>query len=149
MYTRRFFILSLLMPLLLLVFVVLVAAIATKHAPGHLGAILAPYITFFLFFLFWSSRNKPKAIRDAAYRAPLIFLLFQCGYLVLEFSRGVSVAKDVVGLGGILVILTTYGSLIGYLYVFVMEQCYFSYLYYLRHHPEQRLKKRKTSKVMQ
>ena len=133
-YTRKFFIISLLIPLVFLIFGALVTIMITPKIPGHLGAILVPYSSFFLFFVFWSSRHSAKDIRYAAYRAPLVFLAFQISYLVLEFSLGVSLAKDIVGLGGIIVIISTYAILLGYLYAFLMEQGYFSYLFYMRHH---------------
>jgi len=134
MYTRRFFIISLAFPLVFLLFAVLIFIAVATEMPRHLGVVVVPYSCFFLFFLLWASRHTPRAIRYAAYRAPLIFLVFEISYLVLEFSLGASIAKDLVGLGGIIVILSTYIILLGYLYLFLMEQGYFSYIFYLRHH---------------
>jgi hypothetical protein len=134
MYTRRFFIISLFVPLVFLLFGALVAIAVTPEMPKHLGVILVPYISFFLFFVLWVPRHKPKDVRYAAYRAPLVFLVFQNLYLVLEYSLGASLAKDIVGLGGVVIIISTYTILLGYLYAFLMEQGYFSYLYYMRHH---------------
>jgi len=134
MYTRRFFIISLLIPLVFIIFGALVTIMITPKIPGHLGAVLVPYTSFFLFFVLWASRNTPQAIRYAAYRAPLVFLVFQITYLVLEFGLGVSLAKDIIGLGGVIIIISTYAILLGYLYIFLMEQGYLSYLFYMRHH---------------
>ena len=99
-YTRKFFIISLLIPLVFLIFGALVTIMIAPKTPGHLGAILVPYTSFFFFFLLWSSRHSPRDIRYAAYRAPLVFLAFQISYLVLEFSLGVSMAKDIIKLFG-------------------------------------------------
>lgn len=149
MYTRRFFIISLFVPLAFLLFGALVAIAVTPEIPEHLGAILVPYISFFLFFMLWVPRHKPRDIRDAAYRAPLIFLVFQNLYLLLEYSLGASLAKDIVGLGGVVIIISTYAILLGYLYAFLMEQGYFSYLYYMRHHhmSESKSKKRVKTRI--
>ena len=106
----------------------------SPQMPRHLGVVIVPYVTFFLFFVLWASRHSPRAIRYAAYRAPLVFLVFEISYLVLEFSLGASIARDLIGLGGIIIIISTYSILLGYLYVFLMEQGYLSYLFYLRHH---------------
>ena len=134
MYTRRFFIISLSFPLAFLLFGVLVFLMISPQIPRHLGVVVVPYICFYLFFVLWASRHSPRAIRYAAYRAPLVFLMFEISYIVLEFSLGASIAKDLVGLGGIIITLSTYSILLGYLYVFLMEQGYLSYLFYLRHH---------------
>ena len=134
MYTRRFFIISLSLPLAFLLFGVMIFVLITPEMPQHLGVVLVPYVSFYLFFLMWVSRHAPRAIRYAAYRAPLIFLAFEISYLVLEFTLGASIAKDAIGLGGVIVTISTYTVLLGYLYVFLMEQGYISYLYYLRHH---------------
>lgn len=134
MYTRRFFIISLAIPMIFLLFAALVAFFASKPTPEFLGAMLVPYLSFFLFFYLWASKHRPKAIRYAAYRAPLVFLAFQISYLGLEYYHGASLAKDIVGLGGVIIIISTYVILIGYLYVFLMEQSYFSYLFYSRQH---------------
>lgn len=128
-----------------LLFAALLAIFTSQHTPGYLGAMLAPYICFFLFFLVWASRNPPRMIRFAAYRAPLVFLAFQIAYLGLEYYHGASMARDIVGLGGIIVIISTYVILLGYIYVFLMEQSYLSYLFYMRHHHLQQSSGRRKS----
>lgn len=143
MYTRRFFIIGLTIPLAFLLFGVLIVIMAVPEIPKHLGDIVVPYLSFFLFFLLWLFHQTPRKIRYAAYRAPLIYLAFQIFYLVLEFSMGVSMAKDIVGLGSIIVIISTYAIILGYLYVLVMEQGYISYLFYMRHHHLERSRSRK------
>ena len=147
MYTRRFFIISLAIPLLFLMFGALVAIVVSPGFPDYLGAILVPYISFFLFFILWVSSRAPKEIRYAAYRAPLVYMVSQVAYLVLEFSVGASLAKDIIGLGGVIVIISTYAIMLGYLYVFLMEQAYFSYLFYMRHHHMSQIKSKKRNKV--
>lgn len=143
MYTRRFFLISLGIPLAFLLFGVLIVVFSVPEIPEHLGDIVVPYLSFFLFFLLWVFHQTPRQIRYAAYRAPLVFLAFQISYLVLEFSMGVSIAKDIVGLSSIIVIISTYAILLGYLYVFLMEQGYLSYLFYMRHHHLERIRARK------
>ena len=145
MYTRRFFIISLTIPMVFLMFAALIAFFASKQTPQYLGAMVVPYISFFLFFLLWVSRHPPKAIRYAAYRAPLVFLAFQIAYLGLEYYHGASMAKDIVGLGGVIVIISTYVILLGYVYAFLMEQSYLSYLFYMRHHHMQLSREKKDS----
>ena len=146
MYTRRFFVIALAIPLLFLMFGALVAVVVSPNFPGYLGAILVPYISFFLFFLLWVSRHRPRDIRYAAYRAPLIFLIFQISYLLLEYSVGASLAKDIVGLGSVIVVTSTYAVMLGYLYALLMEQGYFSYLFYMRHHHMSQLKSKNRNK---
>lgn len=145
MYTRRFFIISLAIPMFFLLFAALIVFITSEQTPAYLGAMLAPYICFFLFFLIWVFRHPPKAVRYAAYRAPLVFLAFQIAYLGLEYYHGASMAKDIVGLGGVIIIISTYVILLGYVYAFLMEQSYFSYLYYMRHHHMQQRSEKKYS----
>lgn len=146
MYTRRFFIISLTIPLVFLLFGAGIAVVVSSGFPDYLGAILAPYLSFYFFFLMWVSRHVPREIRDAAYRAPLVYLAFQVSYLVLEYSVGASLAHDVVGLGGVIIIISTYAIMAGYLYTFLMEQGYFSYLFYMRHHhlSQQTLKQKRS-----
>ena len=94
---------------------------------------VVPYACFFLVLALWSMRSSPKVMRHTAYRAPVIFLAFEAAYLVVEFIAGDSLAKDLLGLGGLLVIVSIYVVLLGYLYTLLMEQGYFSYLYQKRH----------------
>lgn len=133
MHTRRYFILALALPLLIILMGVLYAAIFTDATAGNISIVLTPYVCFFLVMSVWSWQNPPGRIRRVAYRAPLIFLAFQLAYLVVEYLAGVSLAKDLMGLAGVLVIVATYIIIVGYLYTFLMEQGYFSYLDHKRH----------------
>lgn len=120
--------------MLFLFFAALMVVFYSDEMPAYLGVMVVPYVCFFLFFLLWVSRHPPKAIRYAAYRAPLVFLVFQIAYLGLEYYHGASLAKGIVGLSGVVVIISFYVIIIGYLYVLLMEQGYLSYLFYMRHH---------------
>ena len=133
MYTRRYFVASLALPLVILVLGILLFRIITAMSMNHVGAIVVPYACFFLVLALWSMRSSPKVMRHTAYRAPVIFLAFEAAYLVVEFIAGDSLAKDLLGLGGLLVIVSIYVVLLGYLYTLLMEQGYFSYLYQKRH----------------
>ena len=133
MYTRRFFVASLALPLVITVLGLLLVRFVTTMTMNHIGAIVVPYACFFLVLSLWSMRNPPRIIRHVAYRAPVIFLLFETVYLLVEFTAGDSLAKDLMGLGGLLVIVSIYVVVLGYLYTFLMEQGYFSYLSQKRH----------------
>jgi hypothetical protein len=131
--TRRYFIVALALPQMVVLIGVLYAVIFTHATAGSISMLLTPYICFFLLMTFWALHNAPKRIRRIAYRAPLIFLAFQSAYLIVEYVAGVSPAKDLMGLTGLLSIVSVYVLLLGYLYTLVMEQGYFSYLEHKRH----------------
>ncbi|MGD8571686.1 MAG: hypothetical protein PVG89_09040 [Gammaproteobacteria bacterium] len=133
MYTRRYFWAALTLPLAVVLGGVLVATMLTSIPVLAVGTLVVPYLSFAVVMYVWSLRQPPAAIRRMVYRTPLIFLCFQVSYQVLEYSTGVSLAKDLVGLGGILVIVGIYIVMLGYVYVFIMEQGYLSYLYQKRH----------------
>lgn len=135
MYTRRYFIVALALPLLMVLMGVAYASIFTDARAGNISVLVTPYVCFFLILSFWSLNKTPGRIRRIAYRAPLIFVVFQLTYLVVEYTAGVSLAKDLMGLTGVLVIVATYIIIVGYLYTFIMEQGYFSYLDHKRHRP--------------
>jgi hypothetical protein len=134
MYTRRFFVVSLGIPLVFLLLGIAAVFFISGKLPGAVESILVPYASFFLLLVFWAQRHSPREIRFAAYRAPIVYLIFQIGYLALEFSAGASLAKDIVGLGSVIIIVSTYIIMLGYLYVLLMEQAYFSYLFQKRRH---------------
>lgn len=133
MYTRRYFITTLALPMIIAVIGVLVVGVIADVGYGNISTLLTPYLCFFVVLSFWASNNPPNKIRKMAYRAPLVYLVFELSYLVVEYATGASLAKDLVGLGGVLIIVSTYIIIIGYLYVFIMEQGYFSYLDQKRH----------------
>ena len=128
MYTRRYFITALAIPMIIVVIGVFVVGVFTDISFSNISTLITPYLCFFGVLTFWALNNPPNKIRKAAYRAPLIYLVFELSYLVVEYAAGASLAKDVVGLGGVLIIVSTYIIIMGYLYVFIMEQGYFSYL---------------------
>ena len=132
MFTRRFFIAAVLLPLVLTVFVVVYARLALSVSFSHLGAILVPYASFCVILLVMATRCSVRLIRAYAYRVPLIFLLLQDAYLLLEFRTGVSVASHLSGLIGMLVVVSTYVLMFGYLYLLLMEQGYIWYLFHKR-----------------
>ncbi|HEY5601543.1 MAG TPA: hypothetical protein VIM41_00380 [Gammaproteobacteria bacterium] len=132
-HTRRYFIAALALPLLMVLIAVLYAVIFMDTTAIHISLILTPYICFFLLMAYWSLHNAPGRIRKTAYRAPLIFLAFQSAYLVVEYLGGVSLANDLTGLAGLLSVVATYVVIVGYLYLFIMEQGYFSYIDHKRH----------------
>lgn len=138
MYTRRYFLFALTLPMAVLLGVVIMADSIAAITLANIGTLIVPYLSFCAVMLAWSSRRSPGSIRSGAYRAPIIFLGFQVGYLGVEYAAGVSMAKDIVGLGGIMVIVSIYIVLLGYLYTFIMEQGYLSYLYQKRHQPSAR-----------
>ena len=140
MYTRRFFIATLALPIIIAVIGVLVVGVFVGASFGAVSTILTPYICFFVVLSFWVLNNPPNKIRKAAYLAPLIYLAFELSYLVVEYAAGASLAKDIVGLGGVLIIVSTYIIIVGYLYTFIMEQGYFSYLDQKRHASSIRLR---------
>lgn len=133
MHTRRYFLLALVLPLLIVLVGVLFAGIFADPGASTISMILTPYVCFFLVLSVWCLNKPPGQIRRVAYRAPLIFLAFQLAYLAVEYMAGVSMAKDLMGLAGVLVIVATYIIIIGYLYTFIMELGYFSYLDHKRH----------------
>jgi len=135
MYTRRYFIAALGLPLLVVLMAVAYVVFFTKPSAGNISVLVTPYACFFLVLSIWSFNQTPSRIRRVAYRAPLIFLVFQLAYLVLEYTAGVSLARNLMGLTGVLVIVATYIIIVGYLYAFIMEQGYFSYLNHKRHQP--------------
>lgn len=112
---------------------VAVAAIVGFFSIRVVAAILVPYFCFSIYLIIWSYNKAPRVIRDIAYRTPILFLVFEVGYIVLEFVFNVSLARNVVGLAGLLTIVSTYVIILGYLYVFLMELGYFSYLHQKRH----------------
>ncbi|MCI0508234.1 MAG: hypothetical protein L0Z73_19335 [Gammaproteobacteria bacterium] len=131
--TRRYFIATLALPLLIVLIGVIYAVVFTHATAGNISMLMTPYCCFFVFMLYWSLNHAPKQIRRAAYRAPLIFLAFQSAYLIVEYVAGVSPARDLVGLAGLLSIVAVYVIIVGYLYTLIMEQGYFSYLEHKRH----------------
>ena len=133
MYTRRYFITALALPMIIIAIGVLVASIFTEVGFGSTSTLLTPYLCFFGILSYWALNNPPNKIRKAAYRAPLIYLAFELSYLVVEYAAGASLARDLVGLGGVMIIVSTYIIMVGYLYAFIMEQGYFSYLDQKRH----------------
>ncbi|WP_455200980.1 hypothetical protein [Kaarinaea lacus] len=128
MYTRRYFITTLALPLIIVGIGVLVVGVITDVRFSNISTLLTPYLCFFGVLSIWALNNAPNKIRKAAYRAPLIYLAFELSYLIVEYAAGASLAKDIVGLGGVLIIVATYIVIVGYLYTFIMEQGYFSYL---------------------
>jgi len=132
MFTRRFFIASVLLPLVLTLFVVVYARFVMSVFFSHLGAILVPYASFCVILLVLATRCSVRRIRENAYRVPLVFLLLQDTYLLLEFRTGVSVASHLSGLIGMLVVVSIYVLMFGYLYLLLMEQGYIWYLFHKR-----------------
>jgi len=133
MYTRRFFIATLALPIVIAVIGVLVVGVFVGASFGNISTILTPYLCFFGVLSFWALNNPPNKIRKMAYRAPLIYLAFELSYLLVEYVAGASLAKDLVGLGGVMIIVSTYVIIVGYLYALIMEQGYFSYMDQKRH----------------
>jgi hypothetical protein len=138
MYTRRYFLLALTLPLAVVLGGMAVALALAAIPATVIGATTVPYLSFLGVMYFWSTRRPPNVIRKVAYRAPIIFLAFEAGYLVVEYSAGVSLAKDLMGLASLLILVAIYIVLLGYLYTFVMEQGYLSYLNQKRHQPAAR-----------
>jgi len=133
MFTRRFFIAALFLPLILMLIVVVYAGQVLSLSFSHIGAILVPYTSFCLILSVIFTKRTARWIRTNVYRVPLVFLLFQDAYFLLEFRTGVSVASNISGLIGIIVIVSTYVLMFGYLYLLLMEQGYIWYLFYKRH----------------
>ncbi len=133
MYTRRFFITTLALPMAIVLIGLLVVNFFTDISLRSISTLITPYLCFFAVLSYWALNNAPNKIRKVAYRAPIIYLAFEVAYLVVEYAAGVSLAKNIVGLGGVLIIVSTYVIIIGYLYTFIMEQGYFSYLNQKRH----------------
>ena len=133
MYTRRFFISATLAPLLIIALMEFGALLTTvKISIGLAVTFIVPYFCFAACMLMIGLKYSPGVLRRLSYRAPVVFLFFQSGYMLLAFWFGISIAKDVVGLGAILIFMATYIVIFGYLYVFVAEQMYISYLYHQR-----------------
>jgi hypothetical protein len=95
-------------------------------------ALTVPYTAFAVLCIVIMRKFPPGALRDFSYRAPIVFLFIQTGYFMLSFWTNASVVKDLVGLGGIAVFIGTYIMILGYLYVFISEQAYLSYLFHQR-----------------
>jgi len=133
MYTRRFFIGAILFLLaLLLLSVGVVMASSAVMSMQLAGALLLPYGCFAVLLTAWSFNQSPASLRSAAYRLPIVFLGFQMSYFGLRYWFGVSYATDLMGLGSIFVITSIYIIIFGYLYVFIVEQYYISYLFQKR-----------------
>jgi len=130
MYTRRFFLATLLAPLPFIAFAFFMALSARDDLYTHLMlTLLIPYTAFVAATYFISRNYTPAALRRFAPRGPLVFLFFLIGYLLLEFVFGVSIATTPTGLIAVMVFSATYVVILGYLYVLVMEQAYISYIY--------------------
>lgn len=133
MYTRRFFITATLAPLLLLVFALVGFFISSADVLVSIVVmLLVPYAVFAGTMILAGLNLPAKAIRQLAYRTPMILLLIQNAYVLLTYWLGFSLANDVIGLGGILIFISIYYIVVGYLYVFIMEQGFISYLFQRR-----------------
>ena len=76
-----------------------------------------------------SRKYHPNALRRFGCRAPIVFLFFITGYLLLEFACHLSLATDIIGLGSILIFSATYVVILGYLYILILEQVFISFLH--------------------
>lgn len=130
MYTRKFFLAAILLPLLLITGAVIFAVSSARGLYIHLMMTLwISYGSFSLTAVLVSRRYHPNALRRFGCRGPIIFLFFLAAVLLIEFALHLSPATDFIGLGGILVFSATYVVIIGFLYVLVAEQVFISFLH--------------------
>jgi len=130
MYTRKFFLAAILLPLLLITTGLIFAVSAARGLYAHIMLILfISYGCFSLTAVFIGLKFHPNAIRRFACRSPIIFLFFLAVCLFFEFALHVSLATDFIGLGGILIFSATYVVIVGYLYILVAEQVFISFLH--------------------
>jgi hypothetical protein len=130
MYTRKFFLAAILLPLLLITAGLISAFASANGLYIHLMLILwISYGGFSFAAILISRKYHPNALRRFGCRGPINFLFFIGGYLLLEYAFHLSLAADFIGLGGILVFSATYVTILGYLYVLIAEQAYISFLH--------------------
>ncbi|MEJ2181607.1 MAG: hypothetical protein P8Y28_14535, partial [Gammaproteobacteria bacterium] len=72
------------LPMIIAEIGVLVVGDITGVSFGNVSTLLTPYLCFFGVLSFWALNNPPNKIRKEAYRAPLIYLVFEVSYLVVE-----------------------------------------------------------------
>ena len=133
MYTRRFFLIALLSPILFIAMGLIVALIEKSELYIHLIlTLLIPYFLFALTAVFISRNYPPNALRRFGFRTPIMFLVFLISYLLLEFALNLSLASNLTGLIAIIIFSATYIIILGYLYVLILQQALISYLHQQR-----------------
>lgn len=130
MYTRKFFRIALLPPLLLITAGLSLALMEQSILYTHLIlTLLIPYIGFALMSGYFSLSYTPNALRRFGLRSPVIFLFFLIGDLLFEYILDISIASDLIGLVAIMIFFASYIIIFGYLYVLILQQALISYLH--------------------
>lgn len=129
MHTRKFFLVCLSLPLMIILMATLIGYFSHMALPlDFANTLTIPYLCFSAAMIAWCKHERPSTIRRLAYGAPIIFLLFQIAFLVMQYIYGNSLASDLLGLGGLAIFSATYIVILGYVYVFIAEQVFLSYL---------------------
>ncbi|MCG6970837.1 MAG: hypothetical protein LJE85_13810 [Gammaproteobacteria bacterium] len=133
MHTRRFFVVALLLPLLLIMAGFVAALVNRSGLYTHLIlTLLIPYAVFTLATAIISRNYPPNALRRFGFRSPILFLFLLIGYLGLEYAFDLSLASDPTGLVAIMIFSATYIVIFGYLYILILQQALISYIYQQR-----------------
>jgi predicted branched-subunit amino acid permease len=130
MYTRRFFRIALLLPLLFIAAGLAAALAENSELYTHLIlTLLIPYSVFTVAAGIVSRISSPHTLRSFGFRGPILFLFLLMGYLSLEYAFNVSIASNPAGLVAIMIFSATYTVIFGYLYILILQQALISYLY--------------------
>ena len=137
MHTRRFFIFAILLPYFLVLFGLILTNIMStgNFSTGSyelLAAVVLPYGFFAVLMCNWYLKKPVRIVRYSSYRLPVIYLIFQDAYFIIAYWYGVSYLRDSIALGSVIIFVSMYIVILGYLYVFLAEQCYISYVYQKR-----------------
>lgn len=130
MYTRRFFRIAVLLPLLFIAAGMAAALAENSELYIHLIlTLLIPYSVFTVAAGIASRIFSPHTLRSFGFRSPILFLFLLLGYLLLEYALDVSIASNPAGLVAIMIFSATYIVIFGYLYILILQQALISYLY--------------------
>lgn len=137
MHTRRFFIFATLLPYFLVLFgLALANIISTSNfftiSYDLVAAVVLPYGIFAVLICSWYLKTPVSIVRYSSYRLPIFYLIVQGAYFIIAYWYGVSYLRDYMALGSIIIFVSMYIVILGYLYVFLAEQCYISYVYQIR-----------------
>ena len=127
MSSRRYYRLSLLLPMIL----PFLAVIGGENFLTDLliGTVLfssIPYLIFAGLFWAWLEEKTIKSIQQASYLAPLLFVPFQVIFLLLLLT--LSPPSEIFSVDGMLTAIGEfmfYALMVGYLYVFIINLGYF------------------------
>jgi hypothetical protein len=125
---RRYFQASLALPLVVPLFMGLVAFLSPSEVLDGFAAIFLfslvlggiPYLLFVVGILIWSRCQSVSAIRRLSYFAPLLYVMATAGLGLIALFFGASIQE----VAGFVAIFSVYALLFGYLYVFIVNFVY-------------------------